>query len=750
MLSAFLVAHMSMLRSRWSRGKKLATPRTPERPADDHLVTHVPNRTSLAVRSSLLLLTLAAGCYRPADDEPAGGDADVVDPEVDAPAPDVDAAAPELDAGVDADIDAAVPPAARTWPRTAADLRTAMGDRGRWTAAWQLDELAGAAVDDLARLPLVPSGSVAYRQPGAWDDDLAVGFDSADDGLVADDVPFELVHDRSMAALMAVRIDPTTAAGAIAARRGRDGTGVTLLAVDRDTGYLRAELSDGTHVAAATIPIDHRDARYHGVLVVIDRETHVLRLMSDLGRSPAVSIAQVGDAVTAAPFTLGAGGAGPAARASVAYVAIATDDVVGLAPDGDRALYALRRETRRPAPTVRPPAELPWVPAWPIRRDQRARYTIDVAPSDLRLITNAHLWISPIGDDSNAGAASTPKRSLHAALTAMTTATTIHVAPGTYDADAGWYGVNPAFDVNIIAEGGRARLTTADVDLVWHQSAAGAGVFETTAAAPPYTVIDAGLLGEEPWLQAKASPAEVAATPGSWYAAGRTVTVHTRDGRAPDDQVAVMPAATLNAAIDDATRTVYLEGLDFEGGYKALHVNHARKLIIVDTTFRYAAGEGLSVLHTDEVLAFGAVAESNAWDGLAYSWVAHILEVDCAGRDNGRGGSNIDNGSTVHTGGTVVRLGGDYRSNGGPNVADVQGASSWNLGTVAAGSRATSGGQRVNFYIDGQMWIREGSARDRPVDLTIDVVPAGSSRLHLHDTDRATVGGTGTIDDRAE
>ena len=49
---------------------------------------------------------------------------------------------------------------------------------------------------------------------------------------------------------------------------------------------------------------------------------------------------------------------------------------------------------------------------------------------------------------------------------------------GTYDADAGWYGVNPAFDVNLIAEGGRARVTSADVDLTWQPSAAGPDVYE--------------------------------------------------------------------------------------------------------------------------------------------------------------------------------------------------------------------------------------------------------------------------------
>ncbi len=690
-----------------------------------------------------MLLTLIAGCAP--GGTPAGGadgsvDAAVFDGQVD----EIDAARP-VDAGP---IDAG--PTARTWPRTAASLRTALGERGTWAAAWQLDEDSGDLKDDLGPSALVARGSVAYRQAGAWADDRAVGFDSVDDALTATVDPFDLLRGRSVAALFSVRFDGGSGGTAVAGKRGADA-GAILLAVDPATGHLSAELDDGTQAAIATLPIDHRDGAYHDVLVTVDREAGVLRILSDLGRSPPTSIAALGDIAVVEPFVIGAVRGAPAAAASVAFAAIAADDVASLTSEGDDALRALRIATERVAPIVRPPAALPWSPPWPIRRDHRGAYTIDVDPHALRLVTAAHVWISPTGDDAAAGDASAPKRSIHAALTGMTAATTIHIAPGTYDADAGWYGVNPAFDVNLIAEGGRARVTSADLDLTWQPSAAGPDVYEATAAAAPYAVIDsAAEIGFDPWLTRRGSVAEVAANPGSWFAAGNLVTVHPRAGRTPDDHLEVMPTATLNGFVNDAARSIYVEGLDFEGGYKALHVNRAHKVIVVDSTFRYGSAEGLSVLATDEALVFGAVAEANAADGLAYSSTPHVLEVGCAGRDNGRDGSNIDNGSTVHSGGTVIRLGGDYRDNGGPNVADVQGASSWNLGTVAAGNRATVGGQRVNFYIDGQMWLREATARDRPLDNTIDVVPADGARMHTHDSPYGSVGGSGTVDDRAE
>lgn len=722
------------------RGQKTGGARTRWRAADIHEVS-----PRIPLGSPLISLALLAACAGPGGSD-AGADAQ----QVDGPATTVDAGV--TDAATDATIVVTPPdagPLARSWPRTTDALRAALGDRGAWIAAWQLDEPDGALADELGHASLLPRGRLAYLQPGAWLDDRAVTFDSDEDALVTDAPPFALDPTRSLAALLSIRLADDPGGGALASQLDAGGVGAILVALDPATGHLRAALGDGTRTATATLPIDHRDGRYHDVLVVIDRQSGVLRLLSDLGRSPFTSIVPIGDASTATAFTLGASRVGAAAGHGLTFAAVAAGDVAGLALDGDDALYRLRLATDRPAPIVRPPADLPWAPPWPIHRERRGQYTIDVDPHTLRVPTTADVWISPAGDDAWPGTPGLPLRSLRAAFAAIRESTTIHLAPGAYDADDGWYGSAPAYDVNLIAEGGRARLTSADIDLTWLPSPAGPGVFQTMAARDPYAVIDsAAAVGLDPWLAARGSVADVAATAGTWTATGARVTVHTRDGRAPDDRTLVLPAETLNGFINDPARTVYLEGLDFEGGYKALHVNRAHRLVLVDTTFRYGAGEGLSVLATDEVLAFSVVAEANAWDGLAYTAVTHVLEVGCVGRDNGRDGSNIDNGSTTHGTGTVIRLGGEYRDNGGPNVADVLGASSWDLGTIASGNHAI--GNRINFFVDGEMWLREVNARDRTPDATIDLVTAVRARLHAHDTDRVTVGGTGTIDDRAE
>lgn len=693
-----------------------------------------------------LALSLLSACAPGTASAPDGGEAPA-DAAVDR-APVYDGAVDEVDAAPpDAPTDGGV--LARHWPRSAAELRAAVGDRGSWTAAWQLDEASGWPADDLGPGALVPAGAVAYAQPGAWPEDRALGL-AGDGAAVADPDPVALDRSRSLALLISLAVEPAPNGRAVVSKRGADGVGATLLAVDPATGHLSATLFDGARAVTARLPIDHRGTGFHDVLVTLDRVTATLRISSDLGRGPTVDLSTLGELSTSAPFTLGADADGPAAGQRVAFAALADAELAVLATAGDDALYRLRRFTERPAPIIRPPAGFPWVPPWPIRRERRGVYTIDLDPRDLQVATTADVWIAPTGDDAAAGTQAAPRRSVHAALAGMTAPTTIHLAPGVYDADAGWYGVSPAFDVNLIAEGGRAVLTSADLELAWQPSAAGAGVYEAHPPATPYALIDDRVAGVDPWLTAVGSLAEVVTTPGSWTASGGVVTVHTRDGRPPDRVVRAMPAATLNAIVDDPARTIYLEGIDLEGGYKALHVLRAHRLVLVDTALRYGATEGLSVLSTDEVLAFRARAEANAWDGMAYTTTAHVLEVDCVGRDNGRDGSNIDNGSTVHSGGTVIRLGGDYRDNLGPNVADVQGAWSWNLGTVAGGNRATQATQRVNFYIDGQLWLRDARALDATGDRTTDLASGPGAGLHLHDTDWATIAGPGTLDSRAE
>ena len=84
------------------------------------------------------------------------------------------------------------------------------------------------------------------------------------------------------------------------------------------------------------------------------------------------------------------------------------------------------------------------------------------------------------------------------------------------------------------------------------------------------------------------------------------------------------------------------------------------------------------------------------------------IEIDCYGAYNGRDGANQNNGSTMHDGGTILRIGGEYHNNYGPNVIDVNdGTKSLNIGVHAHHSTATSSLSNVDFRTrdDADMWL---------------------------------------------
>ena len=84
------------------------------------------------------------------------------------------------------------------------------------------------------------------------------------------------------------------------------------------------------------------------------------------------------------------------------------------------------------------------------------------------------------------------------------------------------------------------------------------------------------------------------------------------------------------------------------------------------------------------------------------------LEINCEGAYNGRDGANQNNGSTMHDGGKIIRVGGVYRRNHGPNVIDVNdGTQSLNIGVHAHSSTATSSASNVDFRTrdDADMWL---------------------------------------------
>lgn len=376
-------------------------------------------------------------------------------------------------------------------------------------------------------------------------------------------------------------------------------------------------------------------------------------------------------------------------------------------------------------------------------------YTSRLDPATLRPATTASIYVAPTGNDTTGnGTAGSPYRTITKAISVMSQATTVYVTAGTYDHNKHFQGATTPivnYDCEFIATGGRVVCTTSQQNLTWTPNGTYPNVYQATRSAV-YEVIDEDSsevnedgLGEHLTLQT--SIADVDANPGSWYASGGVVYVRTGDSRAPDANLHV----TLNVnmvAISGAARVVYIENFDFKGGaVGCVKTTACSRLVLNGCTLRYAQTNGLDSDATTEVYCFDTTADENELDGFNYTTTTRALEVGCTARGNGHDGGSINNGSSMHSGGTIVRVNGSYTRNSGINVADVGGGSTWMLGCTMQDTKAPSSSGQINHYTDGDSWIDGCTVADNTEDLNADT----GATIYVRDTSYATGGGAGSV-----
>ncbi len=417
---------------------------------------------------------------------------------------------------------------------------------------------------------------------------------------------------------------------------------------------------------------------------------------------------------------------------------------------------------RRATPEVLPSA-LGWSPSWGIYRDPRSqRYRVGLDPAS-RLVstTNTYYIAKPAdgGSDLNTGTTiGSPFASVWKAINAAgVTASTIYIKAGRYDYENAVSGLNVGFGCNLIGYGGRVVLTTQPNTVSW--SDAGSGAWSTTYATTPYGVVDESnrdAYGVGTWLTAQASVAAVQSS-GGWFWSAGTLTIKTFDARTPDSSI-VAPLSSSSRWSFRAVSSVnvYMSGIDFLGGYRcAAHA--VGQFTAVDCTFGYAEYIGWEVVTATETQlwrckAIGTYGTGGAGgDGIGYQAASagNGLEVDCDALSNGWDGVGISNGSSTH-GSRVIRCGGRYMSNQGPNLADVLNVAaglSVNLGCMVGASRGTAGTSRSNIATDGNgstMWLADCSL-DGSGTQDLWTGTTGGSVINLRATGYSGSTGSGTV-----
>lgn len=201
---------------------------------------------------------------------------------------------------------------------------------------------------------------------------------------------------------------------------------------------------------------------------------------------------------------------------------------------------------------------------------------------------------------------------------------------------------------------------------------------------------------------------EVYENEGTWILSGGILYVHTINGRVPDDELRLFRSG--NNLVIEGDCSVYLENLKVYGGNSPLRAtaqNQSDKLNVYakdcDFYYTYSVENDCVMMQGTTLSVFeNCKAKYSQKDGFNYHThngiIPKAIELDCVGAFCGNSDDNNDQGSTIHDGGSAIRVNCIYHDNYGSNVADQgEGSESWNIGCIAYDSKATFG-QNSNYF----------------------------------------------------
>ncbi len=331
----------------------------------------------------------------------------------------------------------------------------------------------------------------------------------------------------------------------------------------------------------------------------------------------------------------------------------------------------------------------------------------------------------------------------------------IYIGAGVYDRTDGTQGIALTRSCSIIGVGD-VKLTGRQSGLVWVKEGGLNFTYSTTRSSVGKVLDVAQVDANGDYLEyiQQADANAVDANAGSWYLDGANkLWVRCVDDRAPDGNIWVM--LTSRNGNFDGDIHVYCENLDFIGGYAGIEFDNTGagqtgEFYAKNCKFRHAGGNGLEITGQSLVVLQGCLAAKNSSDGLNYKAlngvIPKVIEIDCVSRDNGATGDD-DNGTSMHDGGSIIRLNGQYYRNKGPNVADSAALESWNLGSLAHSSQASVAGARIDFNAlggSGVMWLDRCSAHTSENSIAAG---AGSTVHRRKANVTGVVGGAGVNDE---
>ena len=221
------------------------------------------------------------------------------------------------------------------------------------------------------------------------------------------------------------------------------------------------------------------------------------------------------------------------------------------------------------------------------------------------------------------------------------------------------------------------------------------------------------------------SISDVDSTEGSFYVDNGTTTyVHAiGDGEPTNNTIKACKNYDNFRITASGAISIYLEGITVCGGsYGAFRVTsdgtNAPNVYAKNCRFYGSLVNGAVYLEGCNSIMQSCEAAIGTDDGFCYhaktNAIPKAIEINCEGHHNGVDGGT-DNGSTIHDGGSIIRVNGKYHNNRGPNVHDVHASTqSWNIGCKSyksdSGTQDNANSDFVVSADDSTMWLDSCSA----------------------------------------
>lgn len=296
---------------------------------------------------------------------------------------------------------------------------------------------------------------------------------------------------------------------------------------------------------------------------------------------------------------------------------------------------------------------------------------------------------------------------------------------------------------SIGGSGGTVRVLTADISieavygkvetgpfdsLSWTLNGSFSNVWQTSRSS---SVIALDLLtkddnGNYPMLEKATSISDCNDKPASWFTDNATVYIHNRTSSQVNNLNTRVFLAARNATFE-GNFSFYLSGLELQCGVSAALQprNGIVNAVVSDCKFLYAVGgtfaspvtiDGVTSLDCDLFAAFNSECSLNSKDGFNFhtntAQPPIALMVNSSGFGNGAilNTSQSNNGLTMHDGGTLIDIGGEWLSSIGTNSGHINdGTQAWCLGSIAGmseGDEINGGG--IDYGAFG-MWDASGT-----------------------------------------